>query len=491
MSQDAKPDGAAAKEPKVFISYSWSSPAHQEEIHQHAKRLMGDGIEVVFDLWDLKEGQDKNAFMEQMVADPSVTYVLVFCDAEYVRKADARKPGGVGTESQIVSQEVYASVDQTKFIPIFCELDETGQPCLPVFFKSRFGIDFSTPEKVAENWEKLIRRLHGKPLYEKPALGKRPAYLDDTNASPPSPTRGKLTALQQVVLNGRPGIPIYRKALVRAACEYVNSLRPKERPPGRPTSEQVIADFNRSLPIRDDLATWVLVEAQANANAEFVDGLHASLEEVLSVRFRTKETESWQDHYSDAFALFVYNFFLHVVAALIQAGRFEVLHRLFSANYLMPQTERHHGVDSVPFTIFRGYSEALANSGENPHLDGLSPAAGLFKKTATVAEFPFGSLMEAELLAFFVALVKRPNKWYPTTLVLAGHNPRFPLFFRARNRHDFHKLAQITGINDANKLRQEVRTGLEAFGVRQWAPFRLQSFDFWKVMNMDQLDTSP
>lgn len=39
----------------------------------------------------------------------------MFCDAEDVRKADARKPGGVGTESQIISQEVYAKVDQTKF----------------------------------------------------------------------------------------------------------------------------------------------------------------------------------------------------------------------------------------------------------------------------------------------------------------------------------------------------------------------------------------
>lgn len=55
------------QQPKVFISSSWTSPAHQEEIHQHAKRLIGDGIKVVFDRWDLKEGQDKNAYMEQLV----------------------------------------------------------------------------------------------------------------------------------------------------------------------------------------------------------------------------------------------------------------------------------------------------------------------------------------------------------------------------------------------------------------------------------------
>lgn len=99
--------------------------------------------------------------------------------------------------------------------------------------------------------------------------------------------------------------------------------------------------------------------------------------------------------------------------------------------------------------------------------------------------------MQAELLTFFVALVRRPNKWYPTTLVLAGHNPRFPIFLLASNRHDFQKMAQITGFNDANQLRKEVRTGLEMFGVCQWRPFRIQSIDFWKLMNMDLLDTCP
>jgi hypothetical protein len=170
MTTEANQDRTPSETPKVFISYSWSSPAHQEEIYQYARRLRADHVEVVFDLLELKEGQDKNAFMEKMVTDPSVTHVLVFSDAEYARKADARKQGGVGTESQIISQEVYGKVDQTKFIPIFCELDANGQPCLPVFFRSRFGIDFSTPAKVEENWERLVRLLHGKPLYEKPPM---------------------------------------------------------------------------------------------------------------------------------------------------------------------------------------------------------------------------------------------------------------------------------------------------------------------------------
>ena len=92
-------------EPKVFISYSWSSPGHQESIRKYAERLRSDGIDAVLDVWSLKEGHDKYVFMESMVTDPNVSHVLIFCDAEYASKADARK-AGVGTESQIISGEI-------------------------------------------------------------------------------------------------------------------------------------------------------------------------------------------------------------------------------------------------------------------------------------------------------------------------------------------------------------------------------------------------
>src|SRR5690348_5868116 len=97
--------------PEAFISYSWTSESHREMVRNWADRLSADGVEIVLDQYDLKEGNDKNAVMERMVTDPSVTHVLLVCDRVYSEKADARK-AGVGTESQIISQEVYNKVDQ-------------------------------------------------------------------------------------------------------------------------------------------------------------------------------------------------------------------------------------------------------------------------------------------------------------------------------------------------------------------------------------------
>ena len=97
--------------PKVFISYSWSSSSHQGLVREWAEQLASDGVEIVLDQYDLKEGQDKYAYMERMVTDASVSHVLVISDKQYAQKADARK-AGVGTESQIISKEVYEKVDQ-------------------------------------------------------------------------------------------------------------------------------------------------------------------------------------------------------------------------------------------------------------------------------------------------------------------------------------------------------------------------------------------
>ena len=87
--------------PKVFISYSWHPKENQIRVEQLAERLFSDGVHCVIDIYDLRDGQDKNKFMEQMVNDPTVKKVLLICNKEYTEKANARK-GGVGIESTIV-----------------------------------------------------------------------------------------------------------------------------------------------------------------------------------------------------------------------------------------------------------------------------------------------------------------------------------------------------------------------------------------------------
>jgi hypothetical protein len=87
--------------PRVFISYSWTSPNHERWVMDLATQLVESGVDVILDKWNLREGNHAYKFMESMVTDSKVTKVIIVSDKRYAEKADNRK-GGLGAESQRV-----------------------------------------------------------------------------------------------------------------------------------------------------------------------------------------------------------------------------------------------------------------------------------------------------------------------------------------------------------------------------------------------------
>jgi len=163
--------------PKVFISYSWSSPEHEQRVLDIASELVENGIDAILDKWNLKEGEDADAFMEQMVTNDEIQKVLIICDKKYSDKSDKRT-GGAGTEAQIISRKIYEQTNEGKFVVAAFEInEETGKPYLPVYYGSRKYIDFTDPNKYAVKFEELIRWVFNKPLYVKPQLGRVPDYI--------------------------------------------------------------------------------------------------------------------------------------------------------------------------------------------------------------------------------------------------------------------------------------------------------------------------
>jgi len=473
--------------PKLFISYSWTSQAHQLLVLEWAERLVADGIDVVLDVYDLKEGQDKYAFMERMVTDASVTNVLVISDRKYAEKADARK-AGVGTESQIISKEVYEKVDQSKFIPIVCEFDEDANPCLPTYLKSRIWIDFSTPESVNGNWERLIRLIYGKPLHEKPKLGKAPVYITSDVATPTSHIQAKFNSLKQAILQGKSGLQLYRRDFLDACIEYADKLRIRERPNVDSLGAKILEDAKKLTAVRNHVIDWVLLESSAAPSAEFAESLTNFLERLVELKSRPPELNSWNDAWFEAHSVFVYETFLYIIAALIKNQALEVLHEVFTSHYLLPYGERRGIRSFETFDIFCGYSQTLQSvlAPEGQRL--YSPAAEFIHKNADREDLPFKNLVEAELLVLMMAFLNPLAEWYPQTLYYASYaGGDFPLFLRATQHKHFTKLARINGIEDVDKLREAVREGHKRFTASQWRGFPLHNI--WNMMNMDNLDT--
>lgn len=457
-------------------------------VRNWADRLIADGVDVLLDQYDLKEGQDKNSFMERMVSDPSVTHVLMICDRGYAEKADARK-AGVGTESQIISQEVYNRVEQSKFIPIVCEFSPDDVPYVPTFAKSRIWLNFSTPELANNNWEQLIRVLFGKPLLQKPALGKPPAYVLQDSKVAANPAVSRFAAFKQALMQGRAGVSLYRNDFLDSCFEFADSFRVRVAPMSDNFAQNVLEVTEALVPIRDLITDWVLLESGTQNTKEFEDALNRVLERMLELKAKPRELTRWQEEWFEAHRLFVYQTFLYIVAALLRSERFSILREVFLSHYLLPDTEASDGRFDT-FDAFYGYSDLL-NSVLAP--DGkklLSPAAALIKRQATRQDLPFEAIMEAELFTLLAAALNEKARWYPQTLYYAGYARVFPFFLRATQRKHFQKLVIVFGIKSAEDLRNKVKEGFARMDVQSWTDFRFYAdVSFWSKMNMDKLDT--
>ena len=164
--------------PRVFLSYSWDGEDHKAWVKALAERLQIDGIQVIFDRWHLKLGQDKLHFMERAVADSD--YVAIVCTEKYAKRANQRE-GGVGWESMIITSEVAEHMLTDKFIPILRK--GTFETSLPRYLKTRLGVNLTSDPYNEDAYEELLRKFHGEPIAP-PPIGARPDFSKKTAPKP-------------------------------------------------------------------------------------------------------------------------------------------------------------------------------------------------------------------------------------------------------------------------------------------------------------------
>jgi hypothetical protein len=268
--------------PKLFISYSWSSPEHELWVVNLATQLRESGVDVILDKWDLKEGYDAIKFMEKMVSDPAIKKVAIICDRLYVEKADGRS-GGVGTETQIITSEIYEKEDQSKFVAIITQKDEEGKPYLPIYYKSRIYIDLSDNDLYAKNFEQLERWIYDEPLFIKPELGKKPAYLSESPTISLGTTVKFKRALEAIRNN--------KDYCTGALSEYfetftVNLERFRLEEGEGEFDDKVIQSIEEFLPLRNEAIEIFLALAQYRNRSETHRQIHRFFESLIPYMHR-------------------------------------------------------------------------------------------------------------------------------------------------------------------------------------------------------------
>jgi TIR domain len=174
----ARASKSATGAPRAFLSYSWDGPEHQQWVMELAVRLQGEsGVEVTFDRWHLNPGDDKAHFMEHAVAEND--FVIVVCTPNYGERANKRE-GGVGYESMVITADLAEHMLTNKFIPVLRKGSWTSS--LPIYLKSRMGVDLSDEPYREDEYERLLRVLHGEPL-KPPPIGRKPDFVKEARAA--------------------------------------------------------------------------------------------------------------------------------------------------------------------------------------------------------------------------------------------------------------------------------------------------------------------
>jgi hypothetical protein len=487
-STAADPASTTTRGPCAFISYSWTSDDHADWIRETAVRLLHDGVQVLLDQFDLAEGQDKYAFMEQAVTNPAVTHVLAFVDDRYATRADARE-GGIGIETQILTPTIYQNARQKRVIPIILAHNPDGTPRLPTFLDTRYAIDMSVPDKEQDGYEQLLRVLHGKPQHVKPPVGTPPTFITDPTSSA-RPTRTRLRAFTEAVTRNRDITHSLAHDFLEAISTELPTLQITAVPDPATADDLIVQRITDAQPLRDDIVAFI----EAIALHRQDDRLTRIAGDLFERLLAPQATAPGQANYRYAFDHYQflgYDLFLHATALCIACHRLDLLAHLTDRGYLPPPFfHRDSRADSKTYTIFQGYCASL-NETRNRRLklNRTSVTADLIKEHAHHQRAPFEDLVSADLVLCLksVLLTDGQSRWYPQLNGYA-HTPP-PMLRRAVHKANFADLTAFFHTPSGDDLRARFQSGATALDMTRWFQGRFPGADPISLLLVDQLDT--
>jgi len=403
------------KTPTVFISYSWTV---QDRVKYLADQLIANGIEVIIDIYDLKDGQDKYKFMEQSVNNPQVENVLIICDKTYAEKANNRS-GGVGDEIVIISPEIYGNLHQTKFIPVILEKDDKGNACCPSFIKSRIYIDLSSDDQFEKGFDQLLRDIYKRPMFRKPALGKKPEWLDEqTEPVDYSDVRDLIRQINRCAdSNNQKKMFLIRKAnsvFLEAARNFVLTGT-------KPLHEEFVSIIEQTKSFRDlYIDFWeVLICTDisfSNVFTKFIEELHDGLHDA-------NNNQPFNRQNSEIADFIIWECFIDTTAFLLYHEQFQTLYEIIVHTYFI----RICGRDTDENIIhFRNYFEILEDTckpvSQNPRLYTLAGDILVSREKGPILSKE--SISNADIVLFQMSYILLNDKydehcvfWFPLSYV--------------------------------------------------------------------------
>ena len=446
-------------EAKIFISYSWTKPDHEDWVINLAERLTSDGVEVILDKWDLTEGQDKYNFMESMVKSTDIQKVLIILDKKYSEKAEQRE-GGVGTETEIISPKIYGDVSQEKFIPIVAEKDENGKPYLPTYLNTRIYIDLSGQDKFEEEYEKLLRNIFKRPAYRKPKLGNPPSYITEE-----TPMTNKTSILLRSFEDKITKSPTRANSVIREFLEvFFEDLKGFSMNVG---STRNLLEIGKGIhdnivsytPLRNDYIYFL--NKLLKSEVEFEIGIFINFFEKLpALKAPLDNRGSWSHSEFENFKFFIHEIFLYTIAVGLKNESYKFIEELLYSSYFF-EDNYNNSNNPQRFIALYEYIEVFAQYYNQTYSKNFfSPMADMMI-TRLPDHITKDELINADLLCHYVSVID-DLRWFPITYFYKDrHDTKFALFTRLISLRHFEKVKCLFNVNTTRELQEKLTSKKE------------------------------
>ena len=432
-------------QPKVFISYSWENEQHKEKVEELGVRLRSDGVDVILDIWDLKEGQDKYAFMEQCVNDETINIVLIICDKSYAEKANSRV-GGVGNETEIITPQVYGKIKQIKYIPIIFEFDENNNPYMPIYLKGRMYINLSTDDELYESeYEKLLRLLYEKPLKKKPLLGKMPEWLNDDIVS-----YTKLNSIIKQIKYLKDNQENKFKVLVQNYIDECSIILDEFRfRDGEINEESLLKKIGDLKIIRDNYLFFLenIINQQ-----QFTSGIIVDFFTEIYNSSHTNIKDSYTSYDYEHFDFFIWESFISTIAMLLHYRKYKEIYSIIHSPYFLKRNSLYTDVDTFDFTKFRCYLYFLEKVCKKFYkINSYSYSAELLINREKKPIITKKNLIEADLLLYRLGSIDK-YEWFPY-LYFYGQSDN-SMWIKLKSKSYCEEIFPLFGVNSIEELKQ-------------------------------------
>lgn len=394
------------EKPKVFISYAWGSQEYQDRVLALARDLQSDGIDVLLDKWSLKEGNDTYAYMEQSVTNSTVTNVLILLDPIYAQKANNRT-GGVGTETQIISPEIYNNVTQEKFLPVVMERDEDDGIPKPSYLKSLLHFDLSKPDRYEDEYKRLVKRLYGIEIVPKPTLGKMPRWVTEESTISSS-ARAAVSALKR-----NPSSPEKRSEYI----EYLNTLR-KQICEFNSTTDSYLDLYTEIKPFRDEYLHYLKASSS-------IEDSHVLIGDFLQELYYDLTSNTSAVYHKDLKQLLLHEVFIYSVAFYHKAKDYKCLEYLLNRTYF--GIHYRNSRQEIGYHIFYHHSDGMdrtVNSRDNMrYYSGTAQywIENIATEICNKKEFAFADVLLCNY-SIYGKNYRDDWAWFPITYVYGGED---------------------------------------------------------------------